>query len=674
MAQSRRQFLRSCATYTGMALAGGGATEAIAGTDLAAAPVAHGGELAPCAFYALPLGSVRPLGWLKRQLRVQADGLSGHLPQTWADVGPDSGWLGGHGESGERGPYYLDGLVPLAYLLDDDRLKSIAQPFLEWTLASQSADGMFGPPRDGDWWPRMVMLKALAQYQEASGDPRVIPFMQRYLRYQHAALGSRPLTSWGKFRWQDEVLSIAWLYRRTADGFLLELAKLVQSQGHDWQAEYRSFPFRQPVTWAVIHAHGDDGSGEFALSSHGVNNGMGVKTGPVWYLFSGDLSDRNNVFTALSALDRYHGLPNGMFSCDEHLGGTDPVHGSELCTVVETMFSLEQALSITGDASLADRLELIAFNPLPGAFTDDMWAHQYNQQPNQVECSVHTKPWTTDGPESNLYGLAPHFGCCTANYHQGWPKFTASAFMKTQDEGIVAAVYAPVELRTTLRGRHLSIIEETDYPFRELVQFRFALEQPLHFPFLVRVPYWCTSPVIQINGKTQQLTSSPGFVRLERTWKSGDTVEVRLPMTPRLLEGAQNSLSVYQGPLLFSLPIAESWLKLRDRGLTADWQVYPASQWNYAISRERAQLHADYRTIGLQPFSRAGTGVAVRAAAVKVPAWRAQDSTANPIPLVAEDSIVPLAEQITLEPYASAKLRISAFPRLPSSFESKLSS
>ena len=79
-----------------------------------------------------------------------------------------------------------------------------------------------------------------------------------------------------------------------------------------------------------------------------------------------------------------------------------------------------------GDPTLGDRLERIAFNALPGTFTDDMWAHQYNQEPNQVEVSLHRKPCTTDGPESNLFGLEPNFGCCTANFHQGWPKFTTS--------------------------------------------------------------------------------------------------------------------------------------------------------------------------------------------------------------------------------------------------------
>ncbi len=92
-------------------------------------------------------------------------------------MGSNSGWLGGTGESWERGPYFLDGLVPLAYLLDDDRLKAKAQKYIEWTLTRQAAGGMIGPASNNDWWPRMVMLKALTQHEEATGDPRVIPVL-----------------------------------------------------------------------------------------------------------------------------------------------------------------------------------------------------------------------------------------------------------------------------------------------------------------------------------------------------------------------------------------------------------------------------------------------------------------------------------------------------------------
>src|SRR5580704_10824000 len=204
--------------------------------------------LAPNAFYFLPLGSIRPAGWLKNQLQIQANGLGGHLDETWADVGPDSGWLGGTGESWERGPYFLDGLAPLAWSLKDDRLKAKAQRFIDWTLDHQAPNGMIGPASNNDWWPRYVMLKALIQYQELTGDARVIPLMDKYFRYQLTELPTRPLRDWGRFRWQDEVLSVLWLYRRSGEPYLLDLAQLLRKQGYDWIAEFQNFPYTEPVT------------------------------------------------------------------------------------------------------------------------------------------------------------------------------------------------------------------------------------------------------------------------------------------------------------------------------------------------------------------------------------------------------------------------------------------
>ena len=282
-------------------------------------------------------------------MQIQANGLSGHLDETWADVGSNSGWLGGTGESWERGPYFLDGLVPLAYLLDDARLKAKAQKYIDWTLTHQAASGMIGPASNNDWWPRMVMLKALAQYQEATGDPRVIPVLSRYFAYQLSELPSRPLRDWGKFRWQDNALIVIWLYNRTGDPKLLELVRLLHAQGYDWQAEFADFRYTQRVTPEMIKLNEGQGLGDLALATHGVNNGQALKAAPVWSLVSSSELDRRGFQQMLTALDTYHGLPNGMFSCDEHFAGRNPSQGSELCTVVETMYSMEQSLAILGD-------------------------------------------------------------------------------------------------------------------------------------------------------------------------------------------------------------------------------------------------------------------------------------------------------------------------------------
>ena len=629
--------------------------------------------LASGAFNMLPLGSIRPAGWLKRQLQIQANGLSGHLDETWPDVGPNSGWLGGKGESWERGPYFLDGLVPLAYLVDDARLKTKAQPYIDWTLDHQAPSGMIGPASNDDWWPRIVMLKVLTQYQEFTGNSRVIPVMEKYFRYQLNELPRRPLRDWGKFRWQDELLTVIWLYNRTGSEWLLDLAHLLRQQGYDWVGQYADFKYTNRITAEYLKLEEGNGLKDLALATHGVNNGQAIKTGPVWSLVSGDAGERKAVLKMITELDRYHGLPNGMFSCDEHLAGPDPSQGSELCTVVEYMFSLERSLAIVGDAALGDRLERLAFNALPGTLTDDMWAHQYNQEPNQVECSLHHKPWVSDGPESNLFGLEPNFGCCTANFSQGWPKFACSLFMLSGDQdssandGLVASVYAPCEVRAMLRGIPVHVVEETDYPFRDTVRLTVNPSSPLSFPIQLRIPAWAaTGTRITVNGKDWLDPSAQRWARIERTWNAGDRIEIIFPMAPRISRWFHDSVAAERGPLVFSFPIGESWVKLRDRGMTADWQVFPTTAWNYGLNVGAAapdkSIVVNESEVGDAPFSARHAPVRLSVRARKIAKWRAEDGVANALPQspVASDQA---EETITLIPYAAAKLRITAFPQ-----------
>jgi hypothetical protein len=661
--RSRRDFLKQVGA---VAIASSlSHRKGYAATNLALSSIVKNrAPLANNAFYLLPLGSIRPAGWLRSQLQIQANGLGGHLDETWPDVGPNSGWLGGTGESWERGPYFLDGLVPLVYQLDDPRLKAKAQKFIDWTLNNQQPNGMIGPKSNDDWWPRMVMLKVLTQYQEVTADPRVIPLLSRYFAYQRETLPSRPLKDWGKFRWQDNALSVLWLYNRTGDPSLLNLARLLHTQGFDWQKDFADFKYTERITAEKIKL-AENGLNDIALATHGVNNGQAIKAAPVWSVLSNKQQDRAAIHQMLSALDTFHGLPNGMFSCDEHLAGRNPSQGSELCTVVETMFSLEQSLAIVGDPALGDRLERIAFNALPGAFTDDMWAHQYNQEPNQVECSLHHRPWTTDGPESNLYGLEPNFGCCTANFHQGWPKFTASLWMASPDDGLVAAAYSPCNLTTVVRHIAITIREETDYPFRGTVHLTIDPASPLAFPLNLRIPAWAADATIHINGQPQSTPSPNTFFRIDRTWKSGDVVELTFPLVPRITHGFNQSVSVDRGPLVFSYPIGEDWLKLRDRGMTADWQVFPSTPWNYALATDDSTpsaLLAHELPMSNTPFTRKGSPIEITTTARRVPSWQAVDGAADPVPLS------PLVtterdEIIRLIPYGAAKLRITSFPQ-----------
>ncbi|WP_250901711.1 MULTISPECIES: beta-L-arabinofuranosidase domain-containing protein [unclassified Dyella] len=616
--------------------------------------------LAQQPFALLPAGSIKAGGWLLRQLQIQADGLGGHLDEFWPIVGPDSGWSGGKGESWEDGPYFLDGLVPLAWQLDSPKLKAKAMRFIDWTLDHPWDNGMFGPRSNDDWWPRMVMLKVLTQYHELTGDARVMPLMTRYFQYQLQALPARPLRDWGRMRWQDELLSVLWLYQRTQDASLLQLAHLLKQQGYDWQGMYAHFPFKEKTDAEALRKQAG-ASGAFmqdlGLQVHGVNVAQSLKASPAWSVVSGNAPDRDAIHHQLQMLDTYHGLPNGMFSADEHLAGRSPSQGTELCTVVEAMFSLEVALAVTGDAALGDRLERIAFNALPAALTDDMWAHQYNQQPNQVECSLHREPWTTDGPESNLFGLEPNFRCCTANFHQGWPKFANSLWMATADRGLAAMSYAPCTVTTEVRDVRVVVEQVSEYPFRQTVSMTLKPERAIAFPLRLRVPAWSQGTHIAVNGKP--VKASAGFTTIERTWVPGDTVELTFDAAVKVERGYNGALSFSRG----ALPIKENWVIWRKRELTNDWQVYPASRWNLGI-RPDVQIAVSEHPVAEKPFAGAAPAVQLAMQGRYVPAWKASDGSAEPVPAKAEPAGDEDVQAITLVPYAGAKLRIAAFPAL----------
>ncbi|MGI4759316.1 MAG: hypothetical protein ACRYF0_01325 [Janthinobacterium lividum] len=622
------------------------------------------------AFQPLPLGTIQPTGWLRRQLLIQASGLSGHLEDFWPDLGPTSAWRGGTGEGWERGPYYLDGLLPLAYELDDAALKAKAQKWVEWALQSQRLDGDIGPVKNQDWWPNMLVLKALMQYQEATNDPRVVPFMTKYFAYQSSQLDQRPLQEWAVYRWAEELLPLRWLYQKTKNPLLLTLAGQLARQGFNWEQAFAHFPFAQPTTAASLGLDATHYNSPLALQAHGVNNAMALKMPVLWGLSGGTQADRQAIYPQLAQLDKYHGLPNGMFSSDEHLAGRNPSQGTELCTVVEAQFSYEQLLALLGDPLFGDRLEKITFNALPATFDPTMWAHQYDQQANQVLVSKAKRQWSTNGDESNVFGLEPHFGCCTANMHQGWPKFAASLWLAAPDGGLVAATYAPNRL-TTVRGKEAVIIrEETDYPFRETVRFVVEKAAKQAFSLRLRIPAWATQSVVTVNGKVRANAPQAGtFYVLNQRWQVGDVVELRLPMAVRVLPGFNQSVSVERGPLVYSLKLGEQWRKLRERPTQADdYEVSATTPWNYGLLLPAGgalptAFHVRELPMTGILFSPDGAPVELQVPGVRLPSWQLAENSAGPPPLspVAKPAGAQV-ETLTLIPYGAAKLRITSFP------------
>jgi hypothetical protein len=612
-----------------------------------------GSKLINTPFRELPLGSVTPAGWLRDQLEIQAAGMTGQLGEHWEDVGSNSGWLGGTGESWERGPYYLDGLLPLAYLLNDQNLIKQVQPWVEWTLASQRGDGQFGPTVNEDWWCRMIMIKVLMQYYEATSDERVLPFMSNYFKFQAANLPKNPLKTWGQARGGENILAVLWLYERTGEEHLLELAELIHQQTLDWAEIFTHFPFWRYQT-------------KFDHRIHVVNVAMGIKEPAVYYLLSGDAVHKDAAWRGINSLMTHHGQVHGMFSGDEWLAGTHPSQGVELCAVVEYMFSLANLVRICGSGRYGDILEKVAFNALPATISSDWLGHQYDQQVNQVMCTFAKRNWTMNRDDSNLFGLEPNFGCCTANMHQGWPKFVARLWMATEDAGLAAISYAPCRVQATVgHGAHVVMDVETNYPFREQIHFNIRLSEKASFPIKLRIPGWCKNPLIKINGKKENLTIHDGFAAIQREWKDGDQIELVLPMTVETEQRANYAVGIHRGPLVFALPIGESWQRLKGADPFPDWEIYPTTPWNYGLQIDGDDPNGSFEVrespIPKQPFLTQEAPVRLAARGRRIPSWGLEMNSAAAPPMGPVELDEP-EQPLILVPYASARLRIAEFP------------
>lgn len=636
----------------------------------------------------LPLGSIYPTGWLHDQLGIMRNGTTGHLDEVYGKIKNDNGWLGGKGDGWEETPYWLDGAVPLAYLLDDATLKAKVLKYLNWTIEHQRPSGYFGPitkaERDSgatitlatcdkgeDWWPKMVMLKALQQYYTASNDERVVKFMTNYFHYELEALKTCHINKWSDWaesRGTENIMVAQWLYQKTKDAKLLELADLLNQQCYPWSK------WLGDRTW-VINAAANQNDSDW-MHRHGVNVAMALKAPVLEFERTHDSTYLADLKTGFNDIMTLNGLPNGAFSADEDLHGNLPTQGTKMCAIVEDMFSLEQIIAITGDMHYMNALERIAFNALPSQTTDDYNNKQYFQVANQVEIARGVFDFSLPfGREmNNVLGMRSGYTCCLANMHQGWTKYAQHLWYKTNNNGLASFVYGPNKLNTAVgkSNTEVSVNEVTDYPFSDEIGFEISTKKDAEFEWKLRIPSWCKEAIVTLNGKELQRAKGGKFVTIGRTWKDKDKLILKLPMQVSTSNWGRNSRAIERGPLVYALKLGERWEKGNDKHEGDYFSVYPTGNWNYGLTQNIIADPINNLQVSVKPLSgkfvwnEQHAPIEIKATARQIPGWKLTDGVAYQ-PVTDRDgeyrgAVSDTVRNITLIPYGFTKVRIVAFP------------
>ncbi len=591
---------------------------------------------------------IKPEGWLRRQLEIQAGSLAGNLDKVWRDV-RDSKWIGGDAEGWERVPYWLDGFIPLAYLLEDEDMIARAKKYIDAIISFQKPSGWICPCTEEeiptyDSWAVQLISKVLVVYYECSGDERIPEVLYRVVRNYYDLLSSGRITlfKWGKYRWFETFIAIGFLKGVYKEPWLNDLARILKDQGADYSK--LTGLWKRPLN-------------KWTYDTHIVNLAMMLKYEAVSHRYLGE--EYTDVAEKLSEVLRtYNGTPVGLFTGDECLGGLSPIRGTELCSVAEQMYSYELLFAESGDFKWAERLEMLAFNALPATISDDMWAHQYDQQSNQIACiRFPGKPlFGTNKHEAHLFGLEPEYGCCTANFGQAWPKLALSTWAFNRFKTICSVVPLPSSIET----EWANITLKTNYPFENVLEY--TIEAKEDFNFFVRLPARIDN--VRVNGKRH---CDPVFLSQFLSAGMQETLTVTFDTKPEFIDRPHNLKSVRCGSLVFSLPIEyeKKMYEYERKGVErkfpyCDYEYIPKSDWGYAFSS--FDFKVNRKEVTDIPFSSEKPPVTLTAKMRKI-SWGLEDGYEHVCAKLPE-SRTPISDELEIElyPYGCAKLRMTEMP------------
>ncbi len=277
-------------------------------------------------------------------------------------------------------------------------------------------------------------------------------------------------------------------------------------------------------------------------------------------------TDPQSVTDLMRERDGTAGPVTGEFAAEEDRPDVGVTQKQGLRGIARNIDSLEKLLAAQGDPAVGDRLERVIYNALPAA----------SVEPKRMRAM--------------------------------WSYFAARLWMRTTDNGLAALSYAPSRIETALSGVRVAVSLDTEYPFRDMLNFNVMVDGTLRFPLVLRIPSWAGKASIFVEGEAPRRAQAGTFLRIDREWSSETRVNLSLPMAVRIEPRPNQTISILRGPLVFCLakplPLSAPLLsvvrdkgvptvatELRERPLEGNVFTQKAAPVSLVVKAKRAQRH-----------------------------------------------------------------------------------
>lgn len=614
----------------------------------------------PSAMETLRPGEVRPEGWLRDRCLAAKNGYISRMdeidqafPRAWnREFHPRGRFLDWTDPNKgawctEGGAYWFEGLVRLAWELNDPALKAYATTRLSPLLERMNPNALgfvyWMDRRDPAQLDELERAnhgfiigasgrttRAFLAYYEATGDARALQALKWCLDDPRCYFFGNPVTlpAAGCDTWRycgDAKLAAA------LENFKLKYPTLSADK---WPALRYGHVVRPETIHQEIRNDKDRNANWEWRLQHGVLSHESAYSFLKLAQWSGDAKLLADVQSWADYWDRHTRQVHGVTVADEQYGAPGADRGTETCTVAGDILLYSTLAGVTGEGRFGDHVERAFFNAGAACVSRDWMQHVYFQAPNRIAAigKFHAGPAGKGG----VYQRKHWPLCCTAALARILPGYVQWMWMKPATGGLAAVLYGPNSLATEVVGTALRIETETAYPFDETIALTVRPEKTTAFPLRLRIPAWCDQPEIAVNG--ERLGGVPiqnGFATIERPWADGDQVTLKLPMAPQVErvvdanQGGKPYCAVTAGPLLFA------------------WAV-PAKDENTPLADVRTDWALDSKRI------LSGAQI-VRTAMPRV--WDWPEDAPIKVSVKTTDG-----HDLSLVPYGCARLRVTLFP------------